>query len=393
MNGSERIVAFPASVKTGEQTGEESWSSRARVGLDSISAKSDTSLVTKIEDALLRTAFWHTERALAALDDSGVIRTWSAGARTLTGIESRDALGQRAEKIFSSPEEFRGLWSELRKGRPVRNSRVSLRARNGTVIASTVNLTPLPDAGGYLLAFDIGLAGENGNGTKGDCFLRLERFGSIGRMTASFAHDMRSPLHVITSAAETVLEDMPGSAPLRGDMEAILRNAKVVSESLSALLDFAKTPSVRLKPGKLDQVVKQALALVETRRRKQGIRLKQSLGRLPSIPMNAGMLRGVFYNILVNSLEAMPAGGSLTVKSGVGRTGAWVEVRDSGRGLPRSLMSRIGTPFFTTKSGGIVLGLYAAQEIVRQHRAKMSFSPAKPKGTCVRVSFPEAKLR
>ncbi|NCQ32535.1 MAG: hypothetical protein GW802_34870, partial [Armatimonadetes bacterium] len=196
----------------------------------------------------------------------------------------------------------------------------------------------------------------------------MERFSSVGRITAAFAHEMRTPLHVISSTAELALEDSAEGSRERDDLSMILRNAHQASSSVLALLEFAKSGKSRLREDSLTAVVQSVLCWIEKLCQKQGILLISNLPKLPPLLMDANSLRSVLHNILVNAVEAMPEGGTLTVVTkALEDGGALLTVCDTGPGMPESVLAKAGTAFFTTKEDGTGLGLYLANRVLAEH--------------------------
>ncbi|MFA5139452.1 MAG: ATP-binding protein [Elusimicrobiota bacterium] len=222
---------------------------------------------------------------------------------------------------------------------------------------------------------------------------RMERFSAVGRMAAAFAHDMRTPLHVIASTAETALQFLSPAPELRESLEMILRNARTASASVQALLDFTKTGRPQLRRASLNDILRSASDLVAGMCRAQGVSLSLELGELPPLMLDEQHLRAVAHNILVNAVEATSAGGSLRVRTEPGPEAVVLTVSDTGAGMTPEALSKAGTPFFTTKESGTGLGLYLSKRILAEHGASLSLESELGKGTTVRVFFPVVLLK
>lgn len=347
-----------------------------------------------LERRLLAESTHESPDALAVVDCERRVVIWSAGARRLLGWSASE-LGEGIAGIFAEPEEFDGLWSALGSSGLVERYAALLRRKDLSLLKADVRGGRLAEGEktlGFRLGFspfhpESGLAAETPEGRRE--LVLLERFATVGRMTASFCHDSRTPLAVIASTAEAALSS--GASPREG-LELVLRKARELGASIEALLEFARVGALRLRPGTLRPVVESALALVEKRCARQQVRVRARWGKSVESLIDAHHLQGVFFNIVNNALDAMPDGGSLTMASGVSAGWPYASIRDSGAGMPAELRSHLG-PFFTTKAKGTGLGLYAAQLIVAEHGGKLACRSQEGKGTEFIVSLPPARRR
>lgn len=216
--------------------------------------------------------------------------------------------------------------------------------------------------------------------------IRLERFADLGRMTASLAHDLRTPLHVAASAAETLAAHRNNTSAESEELELIIRNSRLAAERLEALLDFAKTGKASMRRESLETVLQKTALLWEKQCLRQKIKVKRKWGKTAPFLMDSGRIQGVLYNILGNAIEAMPEGGTLSLQTGSAGD-RWLTVRDTGSGMDPATLNKISTPFFTTKENGTGLGLYLARQVLLEHGAKLSFHSRKGRGTKVRIGF------
>ncbi len=208
----------------------------------------------------------------------------------------------------------------------------------------------------------------------------LGRQAALGRMTASFAHDIRTPLHVIASTAE----GLPGESG-----ELILRCARSAAERAEALMSFARLGALTLRPGSVEAVFKRALSLLEKECSKRAIRVKKEFGENAQVRLDPHHLQGVFHNLILNAMEAMPAGGTLSASLGGGRQ-PWAAVGDTGEGIAPELLKRLDSPFVTTKAGGTGLGLFLSRQILSDHGATLSLTSRPGRGTEAKIRFPRS---
>jgi two-component system NtrC family sensor kinase len=227
-----------------------------------------------------------------------------------------------------------------------------------------------------------------------------EKMALVGKLAATVAHEVNNPLAgILTYARLTLkrLENLACDPAVCSEMQENLRTIEGESrrcgDLMRNLLAFArKTPSQR-EPNDLNELVRNALALVRHRLDLRGIQLKLDLSEgLPPTPCDPGQIRQVILAILVNATEAMPSGGSLQISTllDTGQQASQIRVRDTGAGIPPDIFPHIFDPFFTTKDSqqNTGLGLAVAHSILEQHSGSISAKSVLGEGTEFIVSLP-----
>lgn len=349
-------------------------------------------LATRLHACILEDA----PQASAVLDASGRVLTWSRGAVELLGRRREELAGKEIAVLFAEPKDWELLVETAKAAGLVRNRASRLVRPDGSRERIYVSVRALGDGpqgpAGYHAEFSpIAAELDDGPGrqTAQEALLRMERFSAIGRIAAAFAHEMRTPLHVIASTAELGLEDIGGESKLRENLDMILRNARHAGLSVQALLEFARVGKSRLREGSLNEAVLGVCRLLEKLCEGQGVALELSLGEPPALWMDETSLRAALHNLLVNAIEAMPRGGTLRVQSGrdpeLGC--AWLRVEDDGMGMSAEVLARAGSAFFTTKENGTGLGLFLTKRVLAEHGAELEIASSPGKGTRAAVRF------
>lgn len=353
----------------------------------------------ELKARLFASVFDDSEDAVLALDSEGVVRTCSRGMSELMGYTRDEAVGKAFSALFADGEECSRVLEAARGVAILKNFEAVMLAKDGGREKMFMTLRALgqPEAVGFLVELapavaEIDDAPEHKKVQ--EALVRMERFSAVGRVAASFAHEMRTPLHVICSTSEYAAEFLSPDGEMRKSLDMILRNARYASDSVQALLDFARVGRFHLKQGSLNGVVQTALGFAEKLCQKQKIEIDTRLGELPELLLDEHHMRAVVHNLLVNAIESMPDGGRLTIRSGLSEGGGRVEfeVRDTGSGMSHEVLSKAGSPFFTTKEHGTGLGLYLTKRVLAEHGASMTLESAPGQGTTVSVRFgPEPK--
>ena len=235
-----------------------------------------------------------------------------------------------------------------------------------------------------------------------DQLVRTEKLSSLGKLSASIAHEINNPLAGILTFAKLIVRTLEQGAPDEATRKALVRHLLLVqreTERCSAivrnLLDFARERPLALKDVNVNHVVDEAIQLLQNQVQIQGVTLEKTLGALPYVEGDFGQLRQACVNIIMNACEAMARGGKLFVATAVVDGGRWVELsfRDTGPGIPPDHLQKIFDPFFTTKEKGTGLGLSVVYGIVERHGGKIDLKTEVGKGTRIGIRLPPKGTR
>lgn len=230
--------------------------------------------------------------------------------------------------------------------------------------------------------------------------MQQERLGALGQMASGIAHDINNALSPMVLYTEALLEREEGlSARARGYLETMQRALDDVSHTVARMREFyrQRERQVELAGVRLNDLVPQVADLTRARwsdlpqQRGVEIVLRQELmADLPDVAGIESEIREALVNLIFNAVDAMPEGGTLTVRTGVsGEPGlVYVEVQDTGCGMDEGTRARCLEPFFTTKGErGTGLGLAMVFGIARRHNAEIGIESALGEGTTMRLSF------
>jgi two-component system, NtrC family, sensor kinase len=222
---------------------------------------------------------------------------------------------------------------------------------------------------------------------------QADKLSSIGLLAAGVAHEVNTPLAVISSYAQMLAKQLQGDTQKSGLMEKITRQTFRASEIVNNLLNFSRTSGTEFTAVNLNKIIGDTLALLEHQFKTTKIKVQDELAEdLPLITGNAGRLQQVFLNLFLNARDAMPGGGTLRVMTANG-DGVSVAVSDTGSGIAQEHIQRIYDPFFTTKtnpgqSRGTGLGLSVTYGIIQEHAGKIRVESRPGEGTTFYLDFP-----
>ena len=224
---------------------------------------------------------------------------------------------------------------------------------------------------------------------------QADKLSSIGLLAAGVAHEVNTPLAVISSYAQMLSKQLQGDPKRAELLEKITRSTFRASEIVNNLLNFSRTSGSEFTDVDVNKVISDTLALLEHQFKTGRVTVQREFAaHLPPINGNAGRLQQVFLNLFLNAKDAMPGGGTLRVATSNG-TGVSVTVSDTGSGIAQEHISRIYDPFFTTKTTprngqnrGTGLGLSVTYGIIQEHAGKIHVESRPGAGTTFFLDFP-----
>jgi signal transduction histidine kinase len=221
--------------------------------------------------------------------------------------------------------------------------------------------------------------------------IRQERISTIGRLSGSIVHDLRNPLAAIYGGAEMLVDaDLPPShvKRLAGN---IYRASRRIQELLQDLLNVSRGRSGALEVCRLREVASAACDSLAAMAAAQGVNIELSIPAEIEAPMERSRMERAFVNLIANSLEAMPEGGTVRISAKLEDGSAVVHVEDNGPGIPPEIRSQLFQPFVSAgKRNGLGLGLALSRQTVLEHGGDMWVESASGRGARFSFRLPAA---
>lgn len=228
--------------------------------------------------------------------------------------------------------------------------------------------------------------------------VQAEKLSSVGLLAAGVAHEVNTPLAVISSYSQMLAEQFAQGSAEAAMLGKMTEQTFRASEIVNSLLDFSRTSGVTPVACDIDEVLQSTLELIEPQLRDASVTVEADLPGGVPVMGSKGKLQQVFLNLFLNARDAMPSGGTLTVACEAlagtdGMPSVEVLVADTGRGMEPAVQRRIFDPFYTTKGPGMGtgLGLAVTYGIVREHSGAITVDSAPGAGTTFKLTFPLAK--
>ena len=333
-----------------------------------------------------------------AVDLEDRIESWNSQMEVMYAMPRSQVLSERLSEVF--PAEFMEEFYRVRQNPGIHNLyKFRLHTRAGDIRIANVAIAPLVTRkfnviGRLIIVDDITERMELESQLS-----QAEKLSSIGLLAAGVAHEVNTPLAVISSYAQMLTKQINGDAKLGPLLEKITRQTFRASEIVNNLLNFSRTSATEFSAIDLNKIITETLTLLEHQLKTSRVKVQTDLyAGLPLIHGNSGKLQQVFLNLFLNAKDAMAGkGGTLHISTANGDS-VQVNISDSGAGIAPEHINKIYDPFFTTKnvpregqSRGTGLGLSVTYGIIQEHAGKIRVDSQPGQGTTFQLEFPMRK--
>ncbi|HEV2988310.1 MAG TPA: ATP-binding protein [Candidatus Angelobacter sp.] len=330
-----------------------------------------------------------------AVDLEDRVESWNAQMEVMYAMSRAQVLGERLSDVF--PGTFMEEFYRFRQSPGIHNLyKFRLNTPAGDTRVANIAIAPLVTRKFHVIGRLIIVDDITERIELESQLSQAEKMSSIGLLAAGVAHEVNTPLAVISSYAQMLQKQVNGDERVAGVLDKITRQTFRASEIVNNLLNFSRTSSTEFSDVNLNKIIAETLALLEHQFKTSQIKLETDLNvNLPLIHGNPGKLQQVFLNLFVNAKDAMAgAGGTLSIHTAV-NTGVSVIISDTGAGIAPEHISKIYDPFFTTKttpregqSRGTGLGLSVTYGIIQEHAGKIRVESNPGQGTSFYLEFP-----
>jgi len=330
---------------------------------------------------------------VVTVDLENRVESWNPLLEELLEVKRGDAIGQNLRNIL--PADLAAeISSRSADGHVSGIYKFPLNVRNGRHSVVNVSIAPLLGKDGARLGRLILLDDITQRVRLEEQIVQNEKLTSLGLLAAGVAHEVNTPLAVISNYIQMLAKQIPGDDPRQKTIERIVKQTFRASEIVNNLLNFSRTGGADFNEVNLNAVLDETLTLVQHPFRTARVNVLRNYGgNLPSVLGSTTRLQQVFLNLFMNARDAMPGGGMLEVRTGAHNGSVEVEITDTGAGISADDLNRIFDPFFTTKTSGrgTGLGLSVSYGIIKEHAGKVDVRSTPGKGTSFRLEFPAAR--
>lgn len=220
-----------------------------------------------------------------------------------------------------------------------------------------------------------------------------EHMATVGQFARSIAHEIKNPLNFISLSVDHMRDAYrPGDAEKAARFESLIDNIKGevarISHFAESFLEYGRPFELHCRRCSLNTLLDEVLELVAAQAVAGQIRIDRQIDALPELKVDPEFIKTCLFNIVVNAFEAMPGGGTLTVRGTIDAGHVLLAFADTGEGLSAMDLDKVFTPLFSTKQGGLGLGLALTRRIIEDHGGRVGFTSTRGVGSEVSLYLP-----
>jgi two-component system, sporulation sensor kinase E len=363
--------------------------------MDRVDPQSLQSVVLKLarEKGFLETLFNTIQEGVIVTDADGRITYLNAAAGQLLGIDPERAVREPLSNYLRDLD-WEKIWSaDKDEWRKVSTHELEVFYPQQRFLSFYI--VPVADeANTVVTGMAIILRDVTESRKRAEGAIESEKLSAITLLAAGVAHEIGNPLnslHIHLQLMERELKKLPAAQAgrLREDLHVARDEIARLDQIINQFLQAIRPSQPELRPTAVNEVVKEALALMEHEIADRDILVEEELAiGLPRILLDRAQLKQAFYNIIKNALQAMRSGGILRIRTDADDSNVIVSFIDSGGGIAPEQIGQLFEPYFTTKESGTGLGLMIVQRIVREHGGTIEIESDQGRGTTFRVKLP-----
>jgi PAS domain S-box-containing protein len=330
---------------------------------------------------------------LVVVDEIGRVTVFNKAAVTLSGYDATEVLGRPLREAIPNASPVADIIEATLAqphGARYPQSEVSVRHRDGSLLPLAVSTSPLYDDSSGNVSGVVCLFEDLSESKALEAERRrLDRLAALGEMSAVVAHEIRNPVAGIAAGVEYIGKSIPEGSPQKEGVSMILKEIERVNRILEDILSVARPFQLKLGSEVMSEVMEDVLHRYQARIEAKAIHINRHYApSLPPIRADRERLEQALTNLVLNAVEAMPAGGTLTVTLNTDDEWLTITISDTGPGVPPEAERRIFEPFFTTKARGTGLGLAVARRVVEEHGGIIEMVSELGKGTMFVIRLP-----
>lgn len=324
-----------------------------------------------------------------SVDNKFVVRSWNSNMEKLCCRKADDVIGSRLNNVFPLiDEKITPVFKSGRK-RSVKNYKNI--CFMGTNLTVDVHMTPVRDKERNVTGVSVVL-----DNIRGECPLDRkladsEKMVAIGKMASSLAHGVRNPLNAIKGAVVYLREKYGHESTLLEFSTIINEEIDKLDGFISGFLSTAKG-DMSFAPVNLIDIIKSIIIMIRPRAEIQHVEISNDFSDLPVVTADAFQIEQALFNIINNALEAMPDGGKLRVRTFL----KWekdidyvvIEVSDTGKGIPRKNLKKIGQLSGISEKSDRGFGIFLSREVIKSHNGMLLWESVRDRGTIFKVFLP-----
>jgi two-component system sensor histidine kinase HydH len=327
---------------------------------------------------------------IIATNQSGRIATWNLAIEKITGIKESDAVGKLPREILHEALAafFSGKESNPSISTDEREIQITFAGDMYVLLCRLIQIFDREQkyVGAVLLLSDISKVKQLEQKMR-----ESEKLAAIGKMAGGVAHEVRNPLSSIKGLALLLKNKFVAGSKERDTAQLLIQETERMNRTITEMLSFSRPTPLCLQPVDVPRLLEKEIELIQAETLENNIEVSLATKEdLKQIKGDKDRLTQLLMNILLNSIQAMPEGGVITIEAENGGSGEFVQltISDTGIGMAESVLSQVFYPYFTTKQQGTGIGLAISQKIILDHNGSIAIASQPGKGTVVTMQLP-----
>jgi PAS domain S-box-containing protein len=344
----------------------------------------------KESEEKLRSIFAASPDAITATDLEGKIIECNEQAVKTHGYASKkELIGKNALMLIASKDQHRAIENTKKTSEQgsLKNVEYTLVTKDGREFPAELSATVIKDASGKAMGFVAMTKDITARKQMEQQLFKSERLAAIGELAAMIGHDLRNPLTGITGAAYYLKTKLGKKMDIKAKemLEIIEKDIEYSNKIINDLLEYSREIRLEQVGTTPKSLVREALSLVTV---PENIRVINLSKNKPRMKADAEKMKRTLANMIKNAFDAMPIGGTLTIKSRRINNNVQIAFADTGIGMSKQVLDKLWRPLFTTKAKGMGFGLPICKRIVEAHGGKISVESTVGKGTTFTITVP-----
>ncbi len=313
-----------------------------------------------------------------AINTDGIVTTFNRAACHVLAYDAVEVLGKTFGEVFRREFSVPPGWHAM-----------ELRAKDGRPVPVTERDAPMSDRANHRIGAVKVFQDLSEIEALREQVRRKDRLAALGEMAATVAHEIRNPLGGVRGFAALLARDLEPGDPRARLVERILTGTKNLDDVVSGLLEYTRPVELRLRATPCADLVDAAIGYIDCGRR--AIALTNTISPDLAVLADPDKMRQVFLNIILNAVQSIEEKGEIWIAAEPDSQHVNIMVSDTGCGISRDQVSRVFSPFFTTKEKGTGLGLAVAAKIVEGHGGTIRVQSDEGKGSVFSLSLPRVE--
>ncbi|MBN1901010.1 PAS domain S-box protein [Candidatus Sumerlaeota bacterium] len=336
---------------------------------------------------------------LIVFDTHDIIHAFNKGAEDIFGYSSEEVLGRPFYFLIPlellDKGEIQRLQEMVNANGRLERCYVTRLHKNGSRIKLELTRSQILDEQGVVIGYECVFRDVTQSIEFEKELLLTEKLSAVETLVSGMAHELGTSLNIIQGHSDLILTELSPDSPFSDSLKTIIQACDRMAALMKTLLLDVSRREREIVPLDIGEIIRDLLNFLRIQIKKQNI--KTSLDIQDDIPFFQGdrtQIEEILLNIMMNSIQAMPDGGELKVRTATHSENGWdhilMEIKDNGVGIPLEILSRIFEPFFTTKGvgKGAGLGLYITHNLVRRYKGRIKVESAPGCGCSVSIFLP-----